>query len=94
MYTEVKVSSTETYFVYGTSLTASKFYQYFQAWCVYAHEQDYSNTISFPSAGKVYLFVPNCSWQELGNGITLATSACVTVGSNSFTITNELYTGS
>lgn len=93
IYIQCRVSSTKTSFVYGTAQTASSFYQRYLAWSGSEREGNQSNTISFPSAGRDYTFVPTSNWFYLGDEISLGSKAVVTVGSNTFTVLNEYFLG-
>lgn len=86
---QIRVYSMETYFIYGTALTASYFYHHYEPrLSILDYPVDFDR-IYFPEENVLYSQIPGSSWHSLGSEAVLGTSAIVVVGNNTFEVSNS-----
>lgn len=89
LFGQIRVGLMETYFEYGSALTATSFYHYYKKAPETQDEYYQSDPISFPKEGRVYSDVPdNAKWYSLGTDGSIGSAACVTVGNTEFKVWN------
>ena len=87
---QIQVYSMDTYFIYGSALTASYFYHHYEPRLSLLDYPVDFDRIYFPEENVRYSQAPGSSWHTLGSDPVLGTSAIVVVGNNTFEVSNSV----